>query len=150
MRVPDCCMKAMMSSSRLSGRAGRGGGGPCGRVNGTVMGFSGIGTLEYCAMRTGRETERLPAERPMNEEREVRAEVRAECRGVNTERRDVGRAASGSTGIWGTGGGGGEDEVRVLLRKKREPWRKVSRCRSKRGMCKSYFWCVVSRSSGAV
>jgi hypothetical protein len=76
--MPLCCMKAMMSSSRLSGRSGRSGGGPLGLVNGTMTGFSGIGRLEYCGRRTGRETVTLPFWRPTKEERELRAEFRVE------------------------------------------------------------------------
>jgi hypothetical protein len=40
-RVPDSRMKVNVSSSRLSGRAGRGGGGPARLVKGTMIGFSG-------------------------------------------------------------------------------------------------------------
>jgi hypothetical protein len=47
MRESPCCIKAMVSSSRLSGRGGRRGGGPSGLIKGTVMGFSGMGGLEY-------------------------------------------------------------------------------------------------------
>jgi hypothetical protein len=47
MREPPCCIKAKVSSSRLSGRGGLGGGGPSGLLKGKVIGFSGTGDLEY-------------------------------------------------------------------------------------------------------
>jgi hypothetical protein len=59
MRVPLSLMSAMTSSSRLSGRGGRCGGGPARLVKGTVAGISGIGGLKKCGRRTGREMDTL-------------------------------------------------------------------------------------------
>ena len=49
-RVPVPRMKASVSSSKLSGRAGRGGGGPARFSKGTVLVFSGMGGLKSCAV----------------------------------------------------------------------------------------------------
>ena len=49
-RVPLSRMKARVSSSRLSGRGGRGGGGPGRFSKGTVTWSSGMGGLQSCAM----------------------------------------------------------------------------------------------------
>jgi hypothetical protein len=67
-------MYSRVSSSRLSGRAGREGGGPGGFVNGILMVFSGVGRLSTCETSLGREMKELtPWEFPESE-RELRAE----------------------------------------------------------------------------
>jgi hypothetical protein len=80
-----------MSSSRLFGRGGRGGGDPVRLWNANVMGFSGIGKLEYWGIATGREMETQRLWWPLEEERELRAE---RC-GITLALR--GTDASGST-----------------------------------------------------
>lgn len=87
MRMPLCCMKAMVSQSILSGRGGRSGGGPVGFSKGTVLAFSGIGGLEYCGRRTGREIEKLRPCKSTKDERDVREEFRAEGSGEGVRRR---------------------------------------------------------------
>jgi hypothetical protein len=105
----------MVSSSRLSGRGGRGGGGPEGLTKGTVTGRSEIVGLDRCGRRVGREMQTLrPCERTSDER-----ELQAERSGVMVGQR--GGGSTGSTGICGIGGGGGDDVCKLLLRKSREP-----------------------------
>lgn len=100
MRALPSRIKAISSSSRLSGRAGRGGGGPDGLVNGIFDGLNVVGSCAICVDDTGREIATTLPEL----DREEHAE-RTESKGRNVRRRGFGVGVS--TGIWGRGGGGG-------------------------------------------
>jgi hypothetical protein len=107
----------------LLGRGGRGGGGPGRLVKGTVGGFSGMGKLEFF-MRIGREMD-LPWTRVVLDEDEVlrprRLGLVTDKAGFKLPSSSQVLGASYSTGICGTGGGGGDPEPRLLLPNKREP-----------------------------
>jgi hypothetical protein len=111
--VPLSFMNAMMSSSRLSGRLGRTGGGPARAVNEKVAGHTGIGSLKN-GRGVGREMDTIRHWDLPSEERELRAEDR----GVMVDCRDFG--GTRLTGSCGTGVGS-ECASELLLRKRREP-----------------------------
>lgn len=100
MRALPSRMRVSNSSSRFSGRGGRGGGGPEGLVKGTFVGVNVAGSCDTCVDETGREMESARPEL----DRDERAE-RTDSRGRIVGRR--GFEVGVSMGIWGMGGGGG-------------------------------------------
>ena len=92
MRALPSRIKMMSSSSRLSGRAGRGGGGPDGLLNETLDGLNVEGSCAICVDEVGREMDTIRPEL----DREERAE-RTESRGRIIGRR--GFSVGVSTGI---------------------------------------------------
>lgn len=86
MRLLLSCMNARVSSSMLSGRGGRTGGGPEGFVKGTLVGSPGMGELDCRETRAGREMLRTRELVVVVDDREPRAT----CGGVRVGRRALG------------------------------------------------------------